>query len=239
MGITYVFGASGKDSTLTVHTVRLEGSYRILDNSSLQIALPLSSQSGPAGNASGVGDITLLWNQTVFHADESTVRVQGGVKLPTGAVNAGNLSQTYQSGLGTTDFLFGGSFSFREITLAAAYQLTTGRSANNVTRLRRGDDVMVRAGYSAAVEQWSASGEVLAIKRIQESNVLQSTQPETFANVPNSNQLQVNLVVRLGYTLDDEYFINAEAAVALLKRDTNLDGLKRAFTVSVGAGYQF
>lgn len=161
-------------------------------------------------------------------------QVSGGVRLGTGAVNINNLPQTYQSGLGTNDILLGVSYTVDEITLAAAYQLTTGRSANMVTRLQRGDDLMVRVSYTKPFEQLTAGGEIIAIKRIQESNILQTSQPETFVNVPNSNQLQVNLLGRVGYMLDENYSLQADGAIAFLKRDTNLDGLKRAFTLSFG-----
>lgn len=239
LGITYLFGYSDKNDDLTFHTLRFEGKYHISDNSSIQISLPYSRQSGPAGSASGIGDLTILWNQTVLHDDATTVQIQGGMKLATGVVNANSLPQAYQSSLGTNDLLFGATYTYREITLAAAYQLTTGRSTNSITRLRRGDDLMLRAGYSKVIDQFTVGGELLAIKRIQESSVLQSTQPETFVSVPNSNQLQLNVVARLTYMLNEQYNLSAEGAFALLKRETNVDGLKRAFTLSLGISYIF
>ena len=236
LGLSYSYGSSGKDSTLTFHTIRLEGTYHVLKNADIYLGIPFSSQSGPAGSTSGIGDLTILWNQTIL-SGEGTLRVQGGVKLATGEVNANNLPQAYQSGLGTNDVLLGASYEINNIILAAAYQIATGRSANRPTRLKRGDDLMMRAGYTHREETFILGGELLAIKRIQESSVLQAAQPETFVNVPNSNQLQVNLIGRFTYNLDKHYLLQTEGALALLKRDTNIDGLKRAFTLSFGLTY--
>ena len=235
-GLSYNYGSSGKDSTIMIHAIRLEGALHIFENSDVYVGIPYSSQSGSAGSASGVGDLTIVWNQILFRG-KGTLRVQGGVKLATGEVNANNLPQAYQSGLGTNDFLFGASYEIDELSIAAAYQISMGRSANRITRLKRGDDLMVRAGYMHRKESWTLGGEVLAIKRLQQSSVLIGTQPETFGELPNSNQLQLNLLGRVSYSLDEHYVLQTEAAIALLKRNTNVDGLKRAFTLSLGLSY--
>jgi len=237
LSLAYSYGSSGKDDNLTYHTIRFEGSYHFFENADIYFGIPFSRQSGPAGSASGVGDLTILWNQIIVRNEATTLRIQGGVKLATGSVNSNGLPQAYQSGLGTNDILLGASFEMRGTTLALAYQVTTGRSANGATRLRRGDDLMLRAGFTHRDQEFTLGGELLAIKRIQESSVLQTVQPETFVNVPNSNQLQLNLVGRMTYLFTERYQLQAEGAVALLKRDTNVDGLKRAFTLSLGVAY--
>lgn len=237
IGLSYSYGNSGKDSTLMFNTIRLEGTYHIFENADIHLGIPFSNQSGPAGTARGIGDLTILWNQIVMRNEGTTLRLQGGLKLATGSVNSNDLPQAYQSGLGTNDILLGATFEIKGIALASAYQITTGRSANRNTRLRRGDDLMLRAGYTHRAQDFTLGGELLAIKRIQESSVLQTAQPETFVNVPNSNQLQVNLVGRMTYTFTERFQLQVESALSLLKRDTNVDGLKRAFTLSLGVAH--
>ncbi len=121
------------------------------------------------------------------------------------------------------------------------YQLSRGRSDNNLTRLKRGDDILVRMGYRFDLQQAKVVGEVLAIKRLEKSSVrnLASTRPDDFVDVPASDQFQINLQGRLSYPLSERYNLQILAAVPLLKRDVNVDGLKRSFSLSLGLSHLF
>jgi len=62
---------------------------------------------------------------------------------------------------------------------------------------------------------------------------------ETFADVANSDQLQINLVARTSYRFLDNYDIRVLAAAPLRNRDVNVDGLTRSITLSAGFSYLY
>jgi len=248
VGFSYIFGSSGKDNTLasgetdlTFNTLKLEAELEIFKSSFVSAGIPYSFISGPRGSAKGIGDLVVLWSKSFQLTGMSFLTVQAGGKLATGNVNAGDsLPQSYQPGLGTNDLLVGVMYSYENFFAAGAYQKPFGRSNNKVTRLKRGDDVFVRLGYMQPFERFNVKGEVLVIKRIQESSIINpiGTQ-ENFIDIDGSNPLQVNLQAAVTYFASNQIALNGSAALALLRRDSNLDGLKRNFTAMAGVSYLF
>ncbi|MEX1139421.1 MAG: hypothetical protein WEF53_08795 [Bacteroidota bacterium] len=236
ISISYSYGQSGKPDDLSFHSAEVAGDIGIAEDSRLSFSLPFNSQSGPLGSVSGIGDLVVLWSQALLAESDFSVSLQGGLKLATGSVTAGGLPQAYQSGLGTTDLIVGIRGQTDAWGFALAYQLAGGRSKNPVTRLQRGDDLLFRAGYTTQIEQLGLTLEALFIKRLQESTVRTSLpgQPETFGNLPNSNQTQINLVARASHPITETLQLHAFVAMPTLKRDVNVDGLKRALVFSAG-----
>jgi len=232
--VSYIFGASGKPDDLSFHSAELGAEVRIAENIRLSFSIPFNSQSGPLGSSTGIGDLVVLWSQAMLAESDFLLDLQGGIKLPTGSVTAGGLPQLYQPGLGTTDLIFGIHGQTGEWGFALAYQLAGGRSKNPVTRLQRGDDLLIRAGYTTRFDQFSLTLEALAIKRLQESNVLTSPagQPEAFGNIPDSDQTQINLVARASHPVNETLTLNALLAIPALKRTINVDGLTRSISAS-------
>ncbi len=241
VGVTYVFGKSGKNDDLTFQTGRLEGEFSLFERSRLSVEIPYSSQSGPRGTVSGIGDPIIVWNQRLYREMMSTLLLHLGLKLSIGEANSENLPQAYQSTLGTNDVLVGFTYEYDAWNASVVYQLSRGRSENNLTRLKRGDDILARAGYRFDLQQAKVIGEVLAIKRLEKSSVrnLASTRADDFVDVPSSDQFQINLQGRLSYPLSDRYHLQILAAVPLLKRDVNVDGLRRSFSLSLGLSHLF
>jgi hypothetical protein len=237
----YVFGSSGKTDDLTIHTIQVEGTIQFLRDSRLSILLPWSRTNGPLGYASGIGDLAILWNQTVWGEAGNQLGVQIGGKFATGTTNAGNLPQAYQPGLGTNDLLLGITYETDPWLFALAYQLSRGRSDNAVTRLNRGDDVLARIGYTTHIEDLIVGLEVLAIKRLQESSVLDPAVPggNSFIAVSGSDQFQVNLLSTASLPLSDTFSLQGRAAVPLRSRSVNVDGLKRSLTLAIGVQYSW
>jgi hypothetical protein len=211
------------------------GSVEITEGGSLSISIPLNSQSGPLGSVPGIGDLTVVWNQTLSSSQSWVFAIQAGAKIALADVNAENLPQAYQSGLGTNDVLLGLQAQVSDWNFAVAYQLSSGRSENAATRLKRGDDLLLRGGYAVMVSDVRLAGEVLAIKRLQASNVIISAgPPETFGDVPNSDQAQINLVARGSYPVSETLEAGILVALPMLKRDVNVDGLTRSLSLSAG-----
>lgn len=232
-GVRYAFGTSGKADDLTFHTVEVEASLALFADSRLSATLPWVRGSGPAGSVSGIGDLTILWHQPVLEAGAGRLSVQAGMKLASGRSNSGGLPQAYQPGLGTHDVLMGAAFETGPWTFAAGYQFSRGRSDNSVTRLRRGDDVMLRAGWQTPLGDVAAGLDVIAIKRLHLSSVLVPG-TATFTDVPGSDQFQVNIVPAVSYPLTGGITLRAAAAVPLMKREVNVDGLTRSLTLQAG-----
>lgn len=241
LGASYVFGKSRKADDLTIHSIHVEGNIQLLQNSKLAVLLPWSRISGPLGRASGIGDLTVLWNQTVWEMAGNQLSVQIGGKFATGNSTSGNFPLAYQPGLGTNDLLLGISYETDSWLFALGYQLSPGRSNNAVTRLKRGDDFLARTGYKTHVDNLMVGLEILAIKRLQQSSVLDTTVggSETFMIVSGSDQFQTNILATLSLPFDENVSLRSFVAFPLLSRSVNVDGLTRSVTLSVGGQYDF
>jgi hypothetical protein len=236
LSLRYSFGSSGADDDLRFHGIHAEGMYRIGTSSSLHVALPWTDISGPQGKASGIGDLLVFWDQRLWQFSSGSIRGQLGGRIASGTVTSGALPQAYQPGLGTNDLLVGLTFDLFPWHAGLAWQYSRERSANPVTRLRRGDDVLLRTGYTQRLSVFTLGLEALAIKRLSEASILdrQTVEAERFIAIPDSDQLQINIAGRAEAPLSNSMHVLFFAAVPLLKRTTNVDGLTRALTLSTG-----
>lgn len=239
IGAGYRYGASGKEEGVKFHTFGLYGQARIFLNTSLIAEFPVYNiRSGPLGEVSGIGDLMLLLRQSVYSESESSFALMLGVKLPSGDDNAdGNLPQIYQSSLGTTDVLFGASYAEKTWGLSAGYQLAEKKhNGNAVTRLKRGDDIYGQVYYVYPINSWELKGDVIAIKRLQKSEI---DAGGNITEVPDSDQIQINLGITAGYKLSAAQKIVLQGALPLLKREVNIDGLTRIYTLAIGVEHNF
>lgn len=236
IALRYVYGSSGEPDDILYHTALFEGTAALFPGGRLIVQLPYVSVDGPLGSTHGIGDVTLLWDQGLWRSDDVEFRARFGGKIATGKDNADGLPQAYQPGLGTNDLLFGLHLNANPWAVTLGYQSSAGRSDNALTRLKRGDDLLLRAGYHPHLGPLGLSFEVIAIQRMSESSVRdpQADGNDIFINVPDSDQLQVNLLGGASAALSPDLRLAAYAAVPLLQRDVNVDGLKRALTLSFG-----
>lgn len=237
----YKFGYSGKDyGDVQFHTVQLNGSYNFLNSTSVQVGIPFNIQSGPLGEVNGIGDIVLSLSHKFSLDENSFLDASAGVKLATGDDNKNNLPQVYQSGLGTNDFLFVLNYTYDKISVGAGYQLAGGRN-NNIFRLERGDDLLLRAAYQLSFDEISITPQILFIKRLSKSTIVSfdSSLTEIFVEVDKSDQEQINLLVQAQYEIAQGHLFFADFAVPFIKREVNVDGLTRAFSASLGVRFLF
>ena len=234
----YKYGYSGKEDDVQYHSFVLDGSYNLLETSSVQVLIPYNIQSGPAGSVSGIGDLIVSWNQQLFTDENSSFSASLGAKLATGDDNKDNLPQLYQSGLGTNDILFGLNYTYDKISVGAGYQLAGGRN-DNILRLERGDDLLLRASYQLAFGQLNIVPQLLFIKRLSKSTVLDTTSmnEEKFVEVDKSDQAQLNFLAKLEYKISDNVSLVGDFAIPFIKREVNVDGLTRAFSASIGVTF--
>lgn len=228
-------GKSGKADDIQYLVVRATGEFQILERSRISVTVPYARQSGPAGKTSGIGDIIVAWNQRLTGGDGPVLEAQLGARFPTGKVDDSALPQRYQNGLGTADLLVGLNLTSGPWSAGAGVQVPFGRSENPVDRLKRGQDVMIRAGYAQAVGPILLTAEVIGVKRIGLSSVRDTTTAaERFVDVAGSDQGQINVVLAPSIALSAVVYLQGAAALPLLKREINIDGLTRAFTAGIG-----
>ncbi len=239
--LRYSYGSSGAPDDIAFHTLVAEAGSELFDGTRVSMRLPWTSIEGPLGSASGLGDLTLFLDQRLWQHSGMEFRAQAGVKFATGDDNAGGLPQAYQPGLGSTDLIVGVSFDAAPWSAALGYQHATGRSENSLIRLQRGGDLLARAGYRTAIDRYSIGIEAIAIQRLSESSIidLAASGTERFMKVPGSDQLQVNLLGSVSAPLSEHLRLALLAAFPLLQRDVNIDGLKRALTLSAGIEASF
>jgi hypothetical protein len=236
---SYNFGSSGKDDDVKYHSFQLGVLYNVFENTSLQLAIPYNVQSGPLGDVSGIGDLIISVNQNLFDDDKSAMDVSVGIKLATGNDNEDNLPMAYQSGLGSNDFIFALNYSYDQLGFGVGYQLADGRN-NNINKLKRGDDLLLRASYNFVLDKFTITPQLLFIKRLGKSNtvnLLTAGPTESYIDVNKSDQTQVNLLTQVQYQINNSYSLFAEFAIPFIKREVNIDGLTRSFSAS--AGVQF
>lgn len=244
LGSTY--GSSGKDDNINFYSVKLSGMFLpfsttggFFQNSSFVVEVPFNIQSGPLGSVNGLGDLTILFNQPLYSSKIDLV-MSVGAKIATANVDGNSLPQAYQSGLGTNDILLGLTLVYESINFSIGYQKSTGRSSNSLTRLKRGDDLLLKAGYQFKLDDLTLSSGLLYIQRIGESSVIvPSAINNAFISIPKSDQNQLNLLMTINYRLSEVYSLQAGFAVPFIKREINVDGLTRKVSTGLEFLYNF
>ncbi|HSW53463.1 MAG TPA: hypothetical protein VLH59_00115 [Ignavibacteriaceae bacterium] len=233
----YKYGYSGKEDDVKFNSLQLNVSYNAFSNSSIQLLVPYNFQSGPAGDINGIGDLILSLNQNLFSDKGSSLDASVGIKMATGNDNKDNLPQVYQSGLGMNDVLIALNYNYNKLSVGAGYQIS-GERNNNITRLEKGDDLLLRASYNLSFEQLSITPQLLYIQRLAKSSILDTTSvEEAFVEVDKSDQPQLNFLAVLRYKIDDYFTLVGDFAIPFIKREVNVDGLTRVFSASVGVSF--
>jgi hypothetical protein len=233
----YIYGAS--DSSLTYATYQLSGDIDVFTGTRIWASLPLVMTEGPLGGVSGIGDLIIVVNQKLFEIAGAGTFIDFGTRLATGTQNAGDsLPLKYQTGLGSNDLMFGLSVVSDNINVGIGYQLNGGRSANEITRLKRGDDFIVRGGYMHRGESIDFGGELLAIKKLEEQSIFihfdDSLGQEVFTNLPNSDAFQLNALLKARWNIANSFALTGSVGFPLLERKVSVDGLTRAYTLTAG-----
>lgn len=244
----YTYGTSGKDAdlngslnNLSYGSFKLEADLDLSRGFRVNGSIPYTFISGPLGENNGIGDLEVVFSKQFNIKKKNYLSFFLGGKFSTGKVNStDSLPQRYMPGLGTNDLIAGAQYTRENYYFAVGYQKPFGRSANTVTRLKRGDDVFFRAGFFEQFNKVGVKAEILTVLRLQPSSVLAAgPPPETFVEVSASNETQVNMVASAKFSPSERISITGTAAIPFLKRNYNFDGLKRTLTISVLLSYNF
>jgi len=198
-------------------------------------------QSGPGGNVNGIGDLIISWDQELFSASSALLTASIGMRLATGNENKEPaLPQPYQPGLGSNDLILTLNFNFDKFGLGAGYQSAGGRNDKEGIKLKRSDNLLLKVSYHIPFDYLQISPQFLFIKPLSKSTILDlNSSVEKFIDVDKSDQAQLNLFTEIQYYLNENYAVYSELALPLLKRDFNIDGLKRSYTASLGIRFIF
>lgn len=246
LSLGYSFGYSGKEDDISYSTINLSGQYTFLEETSFNFIVPFNFISGPLDEVHGIGDLIFSLNHG-FELSNSRLTISAGARLATGTenVNYKFLPQPYKSSLGSNDILLGINYSFSNFSLGVGYQVAGKPVEDNFTSVERGDDLLLRAGYTFNVDDFTFNPQLLFIKRLSESKMyFLNSDPAAisiplYTEVPGSDQSQLNLLVNATYNVNEYYSHFIEVALPFLERDVNVDGLKRTFTISTGLSFSF
>lgn len=236
ISVSYKYGYSGKDDGVKYNSFQVGALYNVLEKTSLQFSIPYNMQSGQLGNVSGIGDLLVSINQNLYSDENSGINASFGVKLVTGDDNKDNLPMAYQSGMGSNDLIFALSYFYYKISFDAGYQLA-GKRNNNLLKLKRGNDLLVRASYNLNFDKVIIVPQLLFIKRLEKSsivNLLSMAPTESYIDVDKSDQTQLNLLTNFQFKINEYFMLFADFAVPFINREVNVDGLTRAFSASAG-----
>jgi hypothetical protein len=237
LGVRYTFGQSGSPDDVTYHSVSIDANLHLLSMSRLMVSLPFNVASGPLGNAGGIGDLIVIWDQTAIEWEGGSGRLglQAGGRFATGDANAEpQWPMAYQPGLGSTDLILGASGAYNGWSIGGAYQIAGERNDNERVRLKRGDQLLFWGSYEFDWASTRLQPGVTVIKQLQESSVRDTAAGSTATiDVAGSDQLQVNLGLRARHELTSRFGLELFGALPLKARDVNVDGLKRSLTLSV------
>jgi hypothetical protein len=234
----YKFGLGSKSEEVKFHSLNLAIKYKLFEKSRLQIFLPYNSQTGPLGSVDGIGDAIINWNQDLLHKEDIKLEAVIGIKLSTGNASKNALPQSYQSGLGSNDLILALDLFIKDWGIGLGYQKAGGRNNNPLTRLKRGDDFLLRASYSIPLDKFTFIPQLVFIKQLSRSSIIDLTKPnELFFDLPNSDQSQLNFLTQIIYKFNTNYGLSIEAAFPFIKRKINVDGLTRTLSFSTGVRY--
>lgn len=239
--LDYNLGFSGQDGgDFTINTFTLDADFPFYKLTRFEVILPYRLSTGPIATEKGFGDMMLSFSGYIPTKKFGTIGLTIGAKIASGSSNFDGLPLAYQPGTGIDALIFGAGTELKHFSIYAAYLRSLGRSNNDNSLLKKGDDVMLRATLIQPIRKTVLQLELITIKRIQVSSVkVPLILPITYMDIDGSNELQVNVVGRVSFMLGDKFRMETAAALPLLKRDFNYDGLKRSFSASTALSYIF
>lgn len=266
IGLGHTF-AKG-DHSITYNIPQIEARipfFGLVSGGYFDVKLPIQSSSGDLWDAWGVGDLTVAYTHMFLGIENWTIQTTGGVKIgmSTADLTDGktrSLPMSYQSGLGSTDFMVGASATWKSyITVAAGYQQPISRfnengyygsntindtfySSNDYvvsSKLHRQGDVMLRIEGHYGGKLLGVSGGVLAFQHL--GNDLYTDRDGYVREVAGTDGLTVNLMgnvyLRLGRY--GQYKLDLSGAVPVVERDVKADGLGRRWMLTPRLTYFF
>lgn len=237
LSFQYSLGLSGTPEDIAFHTLKFGGDFAITDDFSVNVTVPVYSmvyKSQNTFNRNGLGDAFVLGNYFTPTGKNQNMSFQGGFKLNTSSVEKEKFG--YYNAQGSNDLLLGAeyNYSFLHFSGGAQIPLTNYKDdAGNV--MKRGADIMFRTGLQRRAGDLKIKFELLAIKRLSESEFVYNG--GATSKIPDSDFFQLNIMGGLLFNLSPDFLIDFGIAIPMIKREDNTDGTKRVFTTNLGIRY--
>jgi hypothetical protein len=252
LGVTASWGLG--EQAVSVFQVIPEAEFFLGANIRFQVKVPYSYATGNLGKAQGIGDITAGFSWTKSIRKNALLRFSVLTKLPAGKTNRGSyllpLPMPYQPGLGTTDLIGAVAFNYKTWSFSGAYQHVLRHANNNMflhnawplnedamlyfesARLKRGNDVLLRAAKNFTRNRFTITPGMLLLYRLQEDEV-------NGAAVKGADGITVNATARFMYRMPGNSSFALLAGSPLVVRDVRPDGLTRALVINITYIYPF
>ncbi len=233
--LQYILSFSGSPEDITYHTLKFAGDINISKEFYMAVVVPVYAEfyknSGQA-NIAGLGDAFLLGNYFLHRGVKQSLVLQGGFKLNTSSID--KYKFTYLNAQGTNDLILGADYKISMFSFSTGFQFPLSSYTDGDFKFKRGADFLLKAGIGHKVKEFDLSFDVLAIKRLQKSEVSGTGYVTT---IDKSNFFQVNLVGGLTYKINPNVLIDFGIAIPVIKREENSDGTKRVFSANAGINF--
>jgi hypothetical protein len=258
VSLKLAFG-SGEEGVSIMHIIP-EMNWQLSESSGMQFSIPFVFTSGDLGSTSGTGDLLLAYTYRFLQKNKLSMSGTIGTKLATGKTDLKDggfysLPMPYQSGLGSYDLILGWSMMYNNrVSVAAGLQKVLSHDNDNTflhypsvtidelkyfqsQNLKRGDDILVRAGFKSRLGEVSVTPGILAIYRIAKDKITDQFGIER--ELEGSDGLTFNVTVSVALPLGEKFSLSAEAGAPAVVRDVRADGLTRSFVAAASLRYHF
>ena len=253
---------AGLDKQRTLHlATEAEISWNIWTWLGLQARIPYVYAIGDFGTYHGLGDMELVFTHTLVDHDSLFLKVHVGGRIPSGDADktlyGRCVPMSYQSSLGTFDFIFGFAFFFKTWSAAAGYQHSFGRNENTFVYddwidddnlntlvwdypespyLARGDDLALRLQKSFLLPSSRFVIGLLPIYRLQHDRI---TKDGLDKRVDGSMGLTLN--IQAGWTINfgKSGIFRLMTVFPAVSKEVSTDGLDRSVMLQAGLGFIF
>ena len=238
-----------------IQTTLVDINANVGQRSIVQLKVPYQTVDGPLGKTKGMGDISYSFSYQAYKASKFQIGATLGGKIPTNNANLKSdrglaLPMYYQTSLGTYDIVAGLSLVSRKWLFAAGYQHAFNRNGNEfvwapwnktadsaraavyprANKLKRGDDIMLRAERNFRSTKWNAHLGILGIYRLNQDNIVLKNQEQNFESTIG---WAITAVAGVGYHVNTHATIKLLYGKKIINRDFNPDGLSREFVTTL------
>lgn len=238
LNFSYGLAFSGKPESITYNSITAGVSYRFSEVFSAGAQIPFIFNTSNITDISGIGDLIISANYSHALSKRVKLRFSVGGKFATGKTDVDSLTLAYQNGAGTNDVLFAVNYEQRDFFFGLGFQNPFGEANTGRYILKRSPDIMFRGGFNLIQEKYTLGLETIIIKRISKSEIKFLNSPvQEFSEIDNSDFIQANLMAKASLNVSDAVTLSLNSAFPFLERKENIDGSKRALTISFGISF--
>lgn len=242
------------EQAVSVFQLVPEAEFLLLKNIRFQVKVPYMYATGSLGQSQGISDITAGFSWSTMPGKNTLFRFSLLSKIATGKTDLNSnglpLPMPYQPGLGTTDLIGALALHHKTWLFSAAYQHVLHHANRNAflhsawpvneaamqyfesATLRRGNDILLRAGKNFTRNRFTVSPGLLFLYRLQADKV-------NGVAVKGADGSTINATATFIYRMPNASAITLLAGTPLVVREARPDGLTRALVLNITYSYPF